>query len=262
MRAPASPASDNAARRLRAPLPLVAIALIYLATELWQLATRPGPMIGARIAVYALVFLAALYGSRGAALLWGVVSTLSAFTGAFGVWMLLRHGAGSAGWPAAAFIVFQAVFFAASAIYIFTSRALRAFQQARAAARGNGPPAPPQPPWDGARVTLGRDRIVLVRRPAGEPFTQDAELAAIDRIAVRSQTRSEGLPRVWIELRTASDEVPLLSVTTLAGGFARLEAWLLRLPGFDAAGYRQLVDCGENAHREVWRRRAASSAAR
>ncbi|MFS2052041.1 hypothetical protein ACEN8K_24475, partial [Variovorax sp. CT11-76] len=41
-------------------LATAAIAAIYVATELWQVAMRPSSMIGIRLAVYALVFLAAL----------------------------------------------------------------------------------------------------------------------------------------------------------------------------------------------------------
>ncbi|WP_398500499.1 hypothetical protein [Variovorax sp.] len=237
----------------RAPWPLAAIAAIYVATELWQVAARPSSMIGIRLAVYALVFLAALRGSRAAAWLWGAISAVAAIASGFALWTLIStrnaHGVGPA---TIAFIGFQAVFYAVGTAYIFGSRSLRAFQQARGALRGKGPAAPSQSPYDGARIALGSDALMLVRQ--GSVQTR-VELAAIDAIAVRSQTMAEGLPRVWIEPCARRDGAqPLMAVTTLAGGFARFQAWLFELPGFDVTAYRQLIECGENARRVVWQR--------
>ncbi|WP_422096523.1 hypothetical protein [Variovorax sp.] len=238
---------------MRAPWPLAAIAAIYVATELWQVAMRPSSMIGIRLAVYALVFLAALRGSRAAAWLWGAISAVAVVASAFALWTLIStRNANGVGPATIAFIGFQAVFYAVGTAYIFGSRSLRAFQRARGALRGKGPAAPSQSPYDGARIALGSDALMLVRQ--GNVQTR-VELAAIDAIAVRSQTMAEGLPRVWIEPCAQRDGAqPLMAVTTLAGGFARFEAWLFELPGFDAPAYRQLLECGENARRVVWRR--------
>lgn len=124
----------GAFKRPQAPLPLVAMALVYLATEFVQLGSRPPKMIVARIVVYAVVFLAALYGSLIAAVLWGIVSTLAAGAGFYALWHIVGEGLAkhlADDGQAIALIAFQTVFFSASATYIFRSKALKAYQQSQ-----------------------------------------------------------------------------------------------------------------------------------
>lgn len=218
------------------------IAVLYLATELWQLATRPTVMVGVRILIYAFVFRAALRGSPSAAGLWGIASAVATAGCASALWMIARHGAVGASASKLAYVSLLTAFFAAGTLYIVRSQNLKAFQRSR---RVGGPP-------DGARVTLRHGHLTLIRyrRPAVR-----VALDAIERIVVRSHTKADNLPHVWIELWTDSDRDALAAeVSTLADDFTQLEAWLLTLPDFDTADYRQLLDCGENARRVVWQR--------
>ena len=218
------------------------IAVLYLATELWQLVTRPTVMVGVRILIYAFVFRAALRGSPWAAGLWGIASAVATAACGYALWIIARHGAVGVSASKLAYLSLMTAFFAAGTLYIVRSQNLKAFQRSR---RIDGPP-------DGARVTLRHGHLTLIRYRRPEVRVA---LDAIERIAVRSHTKVDNLPHVWIELWTDSGrDVPSAEVGTLADDFTRFEAWLLALPDFDAAGYRQLLDCGENARRVVWQR--------
>ena len=108
----------------RKPRPLIAIAVLSLASEL---AVLPYPFRASslvRIALYALVLFLALRGNRGAANLWGALSVVGAAVTGYGA-----LGAARSNSTGAAFLAVYAAFFVASAVYIFKSRNLARFYE-------------------------------------------------------------------------------------------------------------------------------------
>lgn len=116
---------------MRPPVPLIAIAVIYLASEALPLVTKPSAIGFGRIAAYSTVFFFAFRGSRGAASLWGIMSI---FGGVVSGFRAAQHFQSNP--DAALLLALYATFFFVSSAYIFLSRGLRQFYEST---RQSGP---------------------------------------------------------------------------------------------------------------------------
>jgi hypothetical protein len=120
---------------MRPPIPLIAIATIYLASELLPLVSRPTAMGVVRIAIYSIVLFFALRGSRGAANLWGVLSVFGGIVSSFSAVQLFQSNPDSS-----LLLALYAAFFFMGSAYIFLSRQLRSFYERSATSAGADAP--------------------------------------------------------------------------------------------------------------------------
>lgn len=105
-----------------APLPLIAIAVLYVASKAWFLLFQFKLAGLLRIVLYSFVLLFAIRGSEAAAKLWGALSVLGAVVTAYGAVKIASSSVGGA-----SFLAGYALFFAGSAAYVFFSRGLSQF---------------------------------------------------------------------------------------------------------------------------------------
>lgn len=119
---------------MRPPIPLIAIAAIYLASEVLPLVSRFTAMGFVRIAIYSVVFFFVFRGSRGAASLWGVMSILGGVVSGFRATQNFQSNP-----DASLLLALYAAFFFMSSAYIFISPGLRDFHERSAtSARQSG----------------------------------------------------------------------------------------------------------------------------
>jgi hypothetical protein len=108
------------------PYSLIAIAVIYLASEIamFLILFKLSGLI--RIALYATVLILAIRGSRRAANIWGCLSILGAVIAAYTTFFAARQNV-----LGALLLGSYGAFFLLSATYIFTSRNLAQFYRQR-----------------------------------------------------------------------------------------------------------------------------------
>lgn len=109
---------------MRPPVPLIAIAVVYLASEVLSLIYVPKLMGFVRIAIYSIVFLFAFRGSRGAAKIWGIMSILGGVVSGFGAMQIFQTNP-----DGSLLLTLYATFFFISSAYIFFSPGLRSFHE-------------------------------------------------------------------------------------------------------------------------------------
>lgn len=111
------------------PTPLLAIATVYLASEAAVLLLQFKASILARLAVYSVVLLLAIRGSRGAANFWGFLSFLGGAVTGYSALQVARVNP-----LGASLLGAYAAFFFLSAAYVFKSRSLAEYYSSVAGA--------------------------------------------------------------------------------------------------------------------------------
>ena len=108
----------------RPPLLLAIPLIITLAFEAWWLVTQPSAVIAGQFALYAVVAIFVLRGSRRAGIIWAILSFLG---GLLFVFVAVRVAPGGPNNPLWYWAL--AVLLFANAAYVVFSRSVRAFQR-------------------------------------------------------------------------------------------------------------------------------------